>query len=99
VLVSEKMGNISSKLTLNESQCLYTGGEGYHPTNTLFPVHDSEVAAAASLFLVSITVGYIFRKRLESVFSYRQWRCSKSKQVRPFVERYMSNTNLFLPGL
>ena len=88
VLVS-RMEDISSKFGWNESQ---SSGGGFRSISILFSEYSSEVAAAVSLLLAFITVGYLFWKRLENVFSYKQW--GYSKQVSPFVECYMSNTNL-----
>jgi len=88
VLVS-KMGNISSKYTR-------TAGEDFHSINVLFSEYHSEVATATSLLLASITAGYVLRRGLENVFSYKQWRYSK--QVSPSVEGYMNNTNLIDQG-
>ena len=77
LLAVSKMENTSSKFRLKESQCICTGGEGFHSINVLFLKYNFEVAATASLLLAFITAGYIFWKRLENVFSYKQWRYSK----------------------
>lgn len=82
MLVS-KMGNISSRFSLNESQYTRTGSDYFHSINVLFLGYHSEVAIVASLLLAFITVGYISRRRRENGFSYKQWRYTKQDSEVP----------------